>query len=65
MSSKKFRQKMKDMNLWLKSIRNRVKSEVWWSLLKQKLAGHYQYYGISGNIGRLQNYYYHTLRLSG
>ena len=63
-SSKKFRQKMKDLNLWLKGIRNRVKMGVWWSLLKQKLAGHYQYYGISGNIGGLQNYYYHTLRLA-
>ena len=63
-SSKKFRQKMKDMNQWLKGIRNRVKLEVWWLLLKQKLAGHYQYYGISGNIGGLQNYYYHTLRLA-
>jgi hypothetical protein len=55
---------MKDMNLWLKGIRNRVKLGVLWSLLKQKLAGHYQYYGISGNIGGLQNYYYHTLRLA-
>jgi RNA-directed DNA polymerase len=63
-SSKKFRQKMKDMNQWLKGIRNRVKLEVWWSLLKQKLVGHYQYYGISGNIGGLQNYYYHTVRLA-
>ena len=63
-SSKKFRQKMKIMNQWLKGTRNRVKLKVWWSLLEQKLAGHYQYYGISGNIKGLQSYYHHTVRLA-
>jgi hypothetical protein len=29
-SSKKFRQKMKTMNLWLNGVRNRVKLELWW-----------------------------------
>ena len=58
-SSKKFRQKMKDMSPWLKGVRNRVKLEVWWPLLRQKLVGHYQYYGISGNIKGLQTKIYH------
>ena len=63
-SSKKFRQKMKDMNQWLKGVQNRVELKVWWQLLKQKLVGHYQYYGISGNIKGLQSYYCHTGRLA-
>jgi RNA-directed DNA polymerase len=63
-SSTKFRQKIKIMNQWLKGIRNRVKLEVWWPLLDQKLVGHYQYYGISGNIKGLQSYYHHTVRLA-
>ena len=63
-SSKKFRQKMKKMNLWLKGVRNRVKLEVWWPLLAQKMIGHYQYYGISGNIRGLQSFYYHTEKLA-
>ncbi len=32
-SRKKFIQKMKDMNLWLKRIRNRVELNEWWKLL--------------------------------
>jgi RNA-directed DNA polymerase len=63
-SSKKFRQKMKSMNLWLKGVRNRMKLELWWPLLVQKMTGHYQYYGISGNIRGLQSFYYHTTELA-
>jgi len=63
-SSKKFRQKMKDMNQWLKRVRNRVKLKDWWQVLMQKLVGHYQYYGLSGNFKGLQSYYTHTVRLA-
>ena len=62
-ASKKFRQKMKVMNQWLKGTRNRVKLKAWWPLLKQKLVGHYQYYGISGNIKGLQRYHHQTVGL--
>ncbi len=41
-----------------------VKLELWWPLLAQKMIGHYQYYGISGNIRGLQNFYYHTTELA-
>jgi hypothetical protein len=63
-SSKKFRQKMKSMNLWLKGVRNRMILELWWPLLVQKMTGHYQYYGISGNIRGLQSFYHHTVELA-
>ncbi|MBU3966555.1 MAG: group II intron reverse transcriptase/maturase [Euryarchaeota archaeon] len=63
-SRKKFSQKMKDMNIWLKSIRNRVELNEWWKLLRPKLLGHYRYYGMSGNIRLLQNFYDHTVRLA-
>ena len=49
-SSKKFKAKCKDMNLWLKSIRNKEKTKDWWKTLRSKLRGHYQYYGVSGNM---------------
>ena len=52
------------MNQWLKRVRNRVKLKDWWHVLAQKLVGHYQYYGVSGNTKGLQSYYYHTVRLS-
>jgi hypothetical protein len=55
---------MKVMNQWLKGIRNRVKQEVWWRVLMQKLVGHYRYYGMSGNMQGIENYYYRTVRLA-
>jgi len=36
-SKKKFIQKMKEMNDWLKSIRNRIKLKEWWKILCVKL----------------------------
>src|SRR5574337_238672 len=63
-SRKKFIQKMKDMNLWLKRIRNRVELKEWWKLLGIKLLGHYQYYGMSGNFRSLRNFYHHTVGLA-
>ena len=62
-SRKKFRKKCKDMNAWLKAIRNAVKTKEWWPILKAKLRGHYQYYGVSGNMASLRRYYATTLRL--
>ncbi len=63
-SSKKFRQKCKDMNAWLKSVRSTAPAKDWWPILAAKLRGHYQYYGISGNIPALNRYYSTTLRLT-
>jgi RNA-directed DNA polymerase len=63
-SRKKFTQKMKDMNIWLKRIRNLVERKDWWKVLRLKLLGHYRYYGMSGNIRWLQNFYYQTVKLA-
>jgi group II intron reverse transcriptase/maturase len=63
-SSKKFRQKCKDMNAWLKMIRDKAPAKDWWPTLASKLRGHYQYYGISGNMPALQRYHSRTLRLT-
>ncbi len=62
-SRKKFTQKLKAMNQWLKEIRNEIPLEVWWRTLKQKLIGHYRYYGLSGNAERINAYYRRTVRL--
>ena len=56
-SKKKFRMKCKGMNTWLRKIRNRVKTKEWWPVLRAKLGGHYQYYGVSGNIHSLNQLY--------
>ncbi|MBC2745506.1 MAG: hypothetical protein HF975_00620 [ANME-2 cluster archaeon] len=52
------------MNIWLKSIRNLVELKEWWKVLGLKLLGHYRYYGMSGNIRWLQNFYYQTVSLA-
>jgi len=63
-SRKKFGQKMVDMNIWLKRIRNLAELKVWWELLGRKLIGHYRYYGMSGNTRSLRNFYHHVVRLA-
>jgi len=60
----KFRQKAKELNQWLKKIRNLVKLKQWWKVLVVKLLGHYRYYGISGNYRELKKYYKLAIKLA-
>jgi group II intron reverse transcriptase/maturase len=63
-SCKKFRMKCKELNNWLRQIRNYRKAKEWWPILQAKLRGHYQYYGVSGNMRSLQRFYLVTLRMA-
>jgi len=63
-SRKKFRQKCKELNLWLKRIRNFMPVKEWWPTLVAKLRGHYQYYGVSGNMPSLRRFHRLALRLA-
>lgn len=60
----KFRQKIKEMNQWLKRIRNLVKMQEWWAMLRLKLRGHYHYYGISGNMPEMRVFYKRVVELA-
>jgi group II intron reverse transcriptase/maturase len=60
---KKMTAKLKEMNIWLKSIRNQYAAKEWWKILKAKLTGHYRYYGVSGNFRSLYKFYCRTLGL--
>ena len=60
---KRFRVKIKEMNQWLKMIRNALPAKQWWSILCAKLRGHLQYYGVSGNYCGINRFYLVTLRL--
>jgi group II intron reverse transcriptase/maturase len=62
-SRKKYAAKCKAMNAWLKSIRNRVKTKEWWKILKAKLRGHFQYYGVSENYDGIARFHKATLRM--
>lgn len=61
---RKFRQKLKLMNQWMKGVRNLIELKLWWKVLAQKLVGHYRYYGISGNTRELQKFYHKVKRLA-
>jgi RNA-directed DNA polymerase len=63
-SRKKFLKKCGELNEWLKAVRNRCQVKEWWPVLKAKLRGHYQYYGVSGNMRLLSRFYWLTVRLA-
>lgn len=62
--AKKFRTKLKEMNEWLRTIRNLIVLKDIWKILRAKLRGHFQYFGVSGNYRSLRKFEYHTKRLA-
>ena len=63
-SRKRMRRAIVAMNTWLKTIRNLIPTETIWEQLSAKLRGHYNYYGISGNVASLERYYGKTRTLT-
>jgi len=61
---KKFVLKLKELNQWMKKVRNLIELKEWWQVLRLKLIGHYRYYGISGNTSSMRAYYAQALRLA-
>ena len=61
-ASKKYRAKLKEMNLWIKQNRNiRVKDLI--DMLNAKLRGHYQYYGVTDNSEYIDKFAFKTRRM--
>jgi group II intron reverse transcriptase/maturase len=50
--------KLKEIKEWIKKVRNSLPLKEWWHVLKAKLIGHYSYFGISGNIRSLRQFYH-------
>jgi RNA-directed DNA polymerase len=63
-SGKKFRAKLAAMSRWLQNDRNLIPLADWWQVLKWKLNGHYQYYGITGNRRSVDRFYQQVLKLT-
>jgi group II intron reverse transcriptase/maturase len=63
-SQKKYRQKVKAINQWIKKVRNLLPLKEWWKMLWVKLVGHYRYYGISGNLQSLRMFYTEASKLA-
>jgi group II intron reverse transcriptase/maturase len=57
-SAKSFRRSYKAIYNWLKAARNAISLKELLAQLKSKITGHYQYYGVSENYRRLEEYYY-------
>ena len=62
-SGKKFRKSCKAMGKWLRSVRNEMTLKDIWRVLKVKLRGHYQYYGVSENSKWINIFYLRTEEL--
>lgn len=56
-SKKRQADKLKGISRWLRKIRNLCPMRDWWQLVKAKLIGYYNYYGINGNMRCLKQYY--------
>lgn len=49
--------KLRETKEWIKKVRSMLPLRDWWPILKAKLIGHYNYFGISGNMGSLRQFY--------
>ena len=56
-SKENLSRKIKETKEWLKKIRNKLRLKDWWPVLKSKLIGHYNYFGVSGNYRCLTKFY--------
>jgi group II intron reverse transcriptase/maturase len=60
---KKLTLKLKELNNWLKKVRNLASVKEWWPILCSKLRGHFQYYGVSGNFAGINRFFKQAIRL--
>ncbi len=56
-SKENLNRKLKEIKEWIKNVRNLATVKAWWPILKAKLTGHYNYFGISGNMRCLRQFY--------
>ncbi len=62
-AKKKMAMSIKQTKEWLKKVRNKCRMKEWWPTLTAKLRGHYNYYGISGNMRCLRQFYNRVISL--
>ena len=55
--------KLKRVNEWAKQIRNMQPLKQIWKTLKAKMRGHVQYYGVSHNANKINQFIYGTRRI--
>lgn len=63
-AKKRFSRAVKEMNIYLKSVRNLKELRDIWNELKVKLEGHFRYYGVSGNMVAINRFYFKITHLA-
>ena len=61
-SKKKLKQKIQEYKMWIKQNRNSSLKDIM-NTTKKKLVGHYNYYGITDNIGSIMLFYREIIKL--
>lgn len=56
--------KLRETKEWIRKVRNQIRLRDWWPIVKRKLIGHYNYFGISGNMRSLRQFYNQVIRLA-
>jgi RNA-directed DNA polymerase len=62
-SKKKFKLAISKLLLWIKKDRSKLGTRALFRKLRQKLQGHWNYYGVSGNFEMLWKYYHQALEI--
>ncbi|OGY84268.1 MAG: hypothetical protein A3I91_01125 [Candidatus Kerfeldbacteria bacterium RIFCSPLOWO2_02_FULL_42_19] len=62
-SKQKYQSSVKRLKEWMRSMKNMRALPDLWNTLSLKLQGHYQYYGVSGNLRRLRSFECETEQL--
>jgi group II intron reverse transcriptase/maturase len=63
-SKQNLSRKLKEIKEWLKKVRNMIPLREWWPVLRAKMFGHYNYFGISGNMRCLNQLYSRVIRMA-
>lgn len=62
-SKKKYKAKVKAFTAWIKAVRDRKTTNQIFKIVKAKLIGHYNYYGISFNMRMIDKYHHEITKL--
>jgi group II intron reverse transcriptase/maturase len=60
---KTMRAKLKKVNEWARKVRNQKPLKEIWKMLRVKLRGHIQYYGVSHNCAQVETFLHKTTRI--
>lgn len=63
-SKQNLSRKLREIKDWMKAIRSLVPLKEWWPILKAKLVGHFNYFGISGNYRYMKQFHRQVMKVA-